>query len=187
MVPFVTAPVSEPTTRELLRSLRFVIEKDSAGTWKTVLKASGRACGKSIAAHLDAELTRHAQPALGALPLETCLVLIERCFVLHGWGRVQLDLTDAATHGLVVARLEHSAFVEALAEVNDFVDPLPAGVLQGFFEHISGEPLGCEEIACVRRDAPLCTFVVTAQERLDAVAPLFGRESADAILARLKS
>ncbi len=170
-----------------LRSFRLILEKESAGAWKTVLKASGRACGENIARHLDGELSRLGKPALSGLPLEACLVLIERYFALHGWGLVKLDLTDAAEHGLVVAWLEHSCFVEALADVDDFVDPLAAGVLQGFLEYISGEALGCEEIACVRRGAPRCAFVVTAQERLDAVGPLLGREPADAILARLKT
>lgn len=172
---------------DFLRSFRLILEKESAGAWKTVLKASGRACGENIASHLDAELTRLGKPALSALPLEACLVLIERYFALHGWGLVKLDLSDAAEHGLVVAWLEHSCFAEALSDVEDFVDPLAAGVLQGFLEYISGQPLGCEEIACVRRGASRCTFVVTAQERLDTIVPYLGREPADAILARLKT
>src|SRR6185436_14623513 len=115
-----------------------------------------------IAQHLDTELSRLGHPALGALPLEACLVLLERRLAALGWGQLKLDLAEAAEHGVVVATLEHSAFAEALADVTDFADPLLAGVLSGFFEHVSGQALGCEEIACVRRGAPACQFVITA-------------------------
>ncbi len=173
--------------REFVRSFRFVLEKEMPGTWKIVSKASGRTCGRAIATHLDAELARLGRDSLSALPLEACLVLLAHYFALHGWGRLELDLADAGEHGLVVARLHNSPFVAALADVNEFVDPQAAGVLQGFFEYVSGEALGCDEIACARRGAPCCTFVITAQERLDAVVSLHGRESAETILARLKT
>jgi predicted hydrocarbon binding protein len=172
---------------EFLRSLRFVLNQETGGTWTTVAKAGGLAAGKAIGEHLDATLARAGKPALSALPLDACLALLERRLATEGWGRVQLDLSAAADHGVIVARLQHSPFVEALPDMNDFVDPLLAGLLAGFFQHISGEPLGCDEIACARRGALECVFVITAEERLAPLRPLFGRESADALIARLKS
>jgi predicted hydrocarbon binding protein len=172
---------------ELLHSLRFVLEKDFPGAGTTVFKASGVATGKAIGGQLDAALSRQGKPVLSALPLDACLALLEEQLAAEGWGRVSLDLGDAAEHGFMVARLEQSVLVDALAEVDDFVDALLAGILAGFFQHISGEPLDCEEIACVRRGAPECVFVITAAERL---APLIARrahEAAPAIIASLKT
>lgn len=174
-------------TPELTRSLRFILERESAGAWNEVIKSSGRAGGEQLGKNMDRALARLGQPMLSALPLEACLVLIERYFAAHGWGVLKLDLSDAAEHGLVVARLDGSYFAEVLADVNGFVDSLPAGILQGFIEYISGQSLACEEIACVRGGAPRCTFVITAQERLDPVRPLIGQQSAEEILNRLKS
>ena len=171
----------------LLHSLRHVLQKESPDIWKNVLQTSGRASGQAIAQQLDSELTRAGKPALQALPLEACLRLIEQYLAAQGWGRVQLDLTHAAEHGLVIAQLEHSAFADALPKVDDFVDPLLAGVLAGFFEHISGQSLACAEIASVRRGAARGTFVITAPERIAAILPLVGRESAETIVARLKT
>ncbi|HVS52939.1 MAG TPA: 4-vinyl reductase [Opitutaceae bacterium] len=173
--------------REFFRSLRFILEKENPGTWKTVLQSAGHRASRDIAQHLDAELGRLGKPALSALPLDACLVLIERYLALHGWGRVKFDLADAAEHGFIVARAEHSFAVEALADRDDFADPLLAGMLQGFIEHISGQPLGAEEIACARHGAAACTFVITAQERLDSVAASVGHEPAEATLARFRS
>jgi predicted hydrocarbon binding protein len=177
----VAAPV------EFVRSLRFVLERESPAAWTAVSKAAGVSAGKAIGAQLDAVLSRQSKPALGAMPLDACLALLEGHLAAHGWGRVVLDLSAASDHGLIVANVEHSAHVEALSDVNDFVDPLLAGILGGFFQHISGEPLGCEEIACARLGATKCVFVITAEERLAPIVPLRGRETPDAIIARLKS
>ena len=174
-------------SHEFTRALHHVLLKEKPGVWRDALARTGRACGREIALGLDRESARLGQPALAALPLEHCLVFLTRTFAAHGWGLLEIDLADAPEHGLVTAHLTHSYFAEVLSDVNDFVDPFPAGLLQGFFEHLSGEPLGCLEIACVRRDAPRCTFVITATERLELIAPLVGREPAASLIARLKA
>ncbi|MBI4622310.1 MAG: hypothetical protein HY736_03685 [Verrucomicrobia bacterium] len=172
---------------EVLRSLHLVFEKERAGTWTATLKTAGFACGKKIATGLDAELAALGKPALAALPIEACLVFVEHYFAVHGWGRLKVDLADAAEHGVVIARLEQSFFAAALQDPAAFADPLLAGVLQGFFEHISGQTLGCEEIACARRGAPHCIFVITSPERLGTIVSFVGYESAEAILQRLRA
>jgi hypothetical protein len=178
---------------ELLRSLRLVLEKENSTAWQSVSRAAGKVAGRAIAARLDAELTRIGKPTLPALPLEACLLLIERYLALHGWGNLKFDLTDTSDHGIVLARLTHSCFAEALPEVDDFVDPALAGVLQGLFEHVTGQALGCAEAACARHAssaaeaAPGCTFIITDPERLATVSSLFGHEPIAAILARLKT
>jgi predicted hydrocarbon binding protein len=172
---------------EFTRALHHILLKEKSGVWRDALARTGRACGRDLALGLDRESTRLGLPALAELPLETCLGFLERSFAAHGWGVLKVDLADAPDHGLVTAHLTHSFFAEVLADTNDFADPFPAGLLQGFFEFISGEELGCIEIACVRRGAPRCTFVITATERLATVAPFLGRDTAEAILARLKA
>jgi hypothetical protein len=170
-----------------IRGLHDLLRAEKNSVWQTTFLQSGIATGKGVAVGLDAELARFNQPALAALPLETCLIFIERYFASHGWGRLKLDLTDAPEHGLVSARLQGSYFVEVLGGGDEFADPLLAGILQGFFEYVSGQELGCLEIACMRRGAAHCTFVITAPDRLAAVTPLLGSASADAIIARLKA
>lgn len=173
-------------TRECTRAMHHVMLREKSGTWREIMLRTGRSCGRELAAKLDSESALRGAPALAALPLETCLGHLQRAFAAQGWGRLTIDLTAAAEHGLVVAHLEDGYFPEALSDTSDFADPFPAGLLQGFFEHISGEQLGCLEIACVRRGAARCTFVITAAERLAALAPFVGVEGADALLARLK-
>jgi len=172
---------------DLLRILRLSLEKELTGAWPSVLRAAGRAYGADLARCAQNEPAGVSTAAAATPPLGTRFAPLERLFSHHGWGRLQFEASDAATHGIVIARLDHSYFAEAFADVRTSVDAMFAGVLQGYFETIAGRALGCEEIACVRHGASLCTFVVTAQTRLDAIAPMVGRESAAAILARLKS
>jgi len=190
----VTGTATDPTgarivyaSPEFTRSVHHVLLREKPGAWREILSRAGRSCGRELAVSLDRESARLGLPMLGELPLETSMGFLERTFNAQGWGVLKVDLSEAPEHGLVIAYLAHSYFAEVLSEVYDFVDAYPAGLLQGFFEHISGEQLGCLEIACVRRGAPRCTFVITATERLDAVAPLLGRETAETVLARLKA
>jgi predicted hydrocarbon binding protein len=171
---------------ETTRGFRRVLEAAEPGAWSIAMKATGASCGGKIAAGLDATLAQLGKPGLAALPLEACLLLLEHSFAAYGWGQLRVDLTDAADHGFVVARLEHSPSVENLADVDDFADPFFAGILQGFFIYISGQTLGCEEIACARRGAPHCAFVITDPGRLATIGAWLGREPADTLLARLR-
>jgi predicted hydrocarbon binding protein len=171
---------------ETNRGFRQVLEAEHPGAWNEAMKACGVSCGNKIAAGLDAVLVRQGKPALSALPLEACLGLLEHSFSAYGWGRLKIDLGAAADHGFVVASLADSYSVEVLADAGEFVDTMAAGVLQGFFTHISGQSLGCEEIACARSGATECTFVITAPERLATITEQIGKEPAETLLARLR-
>jgi predicted hydrocarbon binding protein len=171
---------------ETTRGFHRILEAEQPGAWSVAMKDSGCACGRKIATALDASLARLGKPVLTALPLEACLALLEHSVAAYGWGRLQIDLSEAADHGFVVARLEHSHSVETLADADGFVDAMLAGILQGFFGHVSGQNLECEEIACARFGSPHCTFVITSPERLATVTPEIGRETPEALLARLR-
>src|SRR4051812_41337858 len=79
---------------DMMCGLHHVIESERAGGWRAVMKTAGHACGQKTASDLEAKLAARGQPALAALPLEACLALLERHFAVHGWGRLQLDLTS---------------------------------------------------------------------------------------------
>ncbi|MBI5769825.1 MAG: hypothetical protein HZA93_18765 [Verrucomicrobia bacterium] len=173
-------------------ALRRVVHAEKPGRWSHVLGQTGSAHGRKLAAALEREFVALGQPPLGEQPLETCVLLIERHFATQGWGILRLDLSDAGSYGFVVARLSHSYFVAALPDAEQFTDALPSGLLQGFFEHVSGQQLACIEVGCARRGPPAgaggphCTFVIAAPELLAPIRPLIGQQPADTILARLR-
>lgn len=172
-------------TAEAMRGLQHVIEQERAGGWAATMKTCGEMCGRQIATTLDARLAQLGHPNLSTLPLEASLAFLERTFPARGWGRLKIDLTHAADHGLVVAIVDDSFFVEALPEANQQVDAMLAGVLKAFFEYISGQSLACEEIACGRQGAAHCTFVIAPADKLTVALPRIGHDAAEAILALL--
>jgi predicted hydrocarbon binding protein len=173
------------TSPEMLASLRQVLDSERPGSWATVVKSAGLSWGRSLAAKLDARLAQMNKPVLSELPLEACLLMLEHHVRRNGFGRLKLDLAHAAEHGVVIATLDNSLFAALMKNLPGFADPLVAGILQGFFEHISGQGLGCGEIECAAHGAAKCTFAITAPERLEAVAALVGVESADVIIDRM--
>ena len=106
---------------EFTRAVHHILHKEKSGVGRDLHARTGRACGRDLALGLDRESARLGQPALGELPLETCLVFLERTFVAHGWGVLKVDLADAPEHGLVTAHLTHSYFAEVLSDTNDFM------------------------------------------------------------------
>lgn len=171
----------------MLRSLWYVLERERAGSWATVSKSAGRMAGRKLGADRDADLARRGQPALAAQPMPAAMQPIESWFAEYGWGRLTVDGSGAEEYGLIVGLLAHSCFAELLRDAASLADPLPAGMLQGYFEHITGQTLAAEEIACARDAAVPCTFAVSTPDRLAPIVPLIGREPASQILARLRS
>ena len=174
-------------TPPLLRALHAVLTTEAPDAWQNNFLAGGIAAGRAFGVAVDRELATRGQPALTDQPLEICLAICERHFAAQGWGLLACDASLAPEHGIVIARLNLSCVVAALGPGADFVDAMPGGFLQGFLEHVSGQSLGCVEIACARAGAPLCTFVITSADRLESAAPLIGRASPDEIIEKLKS
>jgi len=172
-------------TAALHRALHTVLRAETPAAWTADLLACGVAVGRGFGVAVDRELAQRGQPALADQPLEICLALAERHFAAQGWGVLASDVSLAPEHGLVLARLQLSCVVAALGPGPDFADAMPAGFLQGFLEHVSGQPLGCLEIGCARVGAPHCTFVITSAERLEFAAGLIGKVSPDEIIQRL--
>jgi predicted hydrocarbon binding protein len=170
----------------LLRALHVVLRAESDGTWRRTAHAAGMAAGRAMATATDRDLASRRQPPLANQSLENGLTFVERHFSAQGWGVLAADLSLAPEDGLVIARLRHSPMVAALGHGADFADATAGGFLQAFLEHLSGQPLGCLEIGCVRAGAAHCTFVITSSDRLDPVAGLIGRSSPEEIIARLK-
>ena len=172
---------------ELLRALHGVLQAEPEGAWPKTSCASGVAAGRAMAAAADRDFANRQEPALADQPFETGLALVERHFSDQGWGVLATDISLAPEHGLVLARLRHSAVVAALGPGPDFADTMSAGFLQAFLEHVSGQPLVGLEIGCARAGSPHCTFVITSSDRLDPVAALVGRATPEEIIERLKS
>lgn len=172
---------------DALRSIQQTLREDTGDGWKIVLRHTGRAGGRRLARELDAALASAPRSPAGRLPLEPCTPFLERCFRLNGWGRLVFDFSLFAPHGVILARVANSCFAEVLRGTEDCADPFVCGLLEGFCGEIRGEAIGCEELECARRATELCTFVLAAPARLQAVDGMIGHARIEEVLAALQT
>lgn len=173
---------------DTVRGIYLALHEEAGPAWKLILKNCGRFWGKKVAQNLDRELSLLAQTRQADLAVPVYLQLVEAYFRQHGWGVLELDLEDAVAHGVIEARLHHSFFAEVLDEVNEPVDQLIAGILEALFSHISGQPVGCLEIASERTGADCGCFILSGEERIFDLEELVEAQAApEDIRAKLKS
>ncbi|MCC5789368.1 MAG: 4-vinyl reductase [Opitutales bacterium] len=172
---------------DLMKGIQQALYEETAEAWKIIFKNCGQTWGKKVAANFDRDIKKAGYESHGDLPIEGYISFIEEYFRQHGWGELRMDISMAQEQGLVTARLQNSYFVAVLDDVDDFVDSLLAGILQGFLEYVSGQELGSEEIACAKKGADECVFAITAASRLEQIESHIGEESAEQILERLAS
>ncbi len=71
-----------------------------------------------------------------------------------GWGRFEITWTGEGAE----IRLRHSPFAEAARHTGHPVCHLVRGVLQGVWEEVFGEPVGCTELVCAAQGEEACRF-----------------------------
>jgi predicted hydrocarbon binding protein len=171
---------------DVVQGIHRALVTESGPAWKLILKNCGTLWGRRVAKHLDRELRMLFGAAPADLHFAEYVKLVETYFGAHGWGRLNLDLSRAQSHGIVTATLENSLFSEVLAEETSRVDFLVAGVLRALFSHISEQDLDCHEIASARSGAPHGLFVITGLKRLEALeSRIDSGEPAEELIASL--
>lgn len=161
------------------RSLRYVFERERPGSWAAIMKSTGRAGGRQLA-------MRGMAGTGSAPPLGRCLEELRSHFLEYGWGLLSFDVSAAAEHGVVVAHLASSYFSDPDASDLAPAMPLPAGFLLGYFEQVTDQPLAAEEIGIAAGPERATAILISTSEQVARIAPFIGRESAEAILARLR-
>lgn len=157
---------------DVIRGVYNALEYEAGEAWKIILRNCGFFWGRRVAINLDRELSLIFQAAAKDLPVAEYVRFLEAYFRYHGWGVMEINLDRAVSHGLVVGRLRNSLFESVLTEVNGPVDYMIEGMLRAMFEHISGTPLDCVQVASEKSGAQACEFVVTGASRIDEVRPL---------------
>ncbi|MCH8475116.1 MAG: hypothetical protein LAT55_07805 [Opitutales bacterium] len=173
---------------DIILGIYHALKEETGPAWSLILKNCGRIWGQKVARNLEREMTMLKQVKPADLSALDFTKLLETYFPAHGWGLLQVDLTDAVSHGLVRFTMKNSLFASVLEEETCPVDSMIAGILQGFFIHLTGESLDCLEIGCERQGYRECTFVLTHEERLFDLAEDAenGRKSPEELYQSLK-
>jgi predicted hydrocarbon binding protein len=157
---------------DLIKGIYEALYFEAGEAWHLILKKCGYLWGKRVSDTLQKELEFATQQSLGQLSVVDYLKLVESYFARYGWGQVTIQLEDAPQYGIVRVTMTHSLFVSALHHLEERVDGMIAGMLQGLFEKISGQSLDCLEVACAQRDAEPCVFLISAPKRIASIEHL---------------
>jgi predicted hydrocarbon binding protein len=172
---------------DLIRGIYEAVHFEAGEAWSVILKNCGYLWGKRIFDTLQKEVELAISQPLGKLAVPSFVNLVENYFAQYGWGKMTIHLQDAPQYGIVRVTMTHSLFVSALTNLEECVDGMIAGMLRGLFERISGQSLDCMEIACARRDAEPCVFLISAPKRISGIEHLVkDRVSSNDILAQLR-
>lgn len=156
-------------TADFLHGFRRAIMDECGPAAETVFRSIGRRWGALFARRFEKEMTEfYGKPLRGFMLalFQACLVEL---FSHHGWGRVSLDLSRHA-QGLILVDLREPIFAGLVKDSDRPVDVLMAGILAGFFSHLSGQELDCVQTACQACGAPSSKFVLGLTARLAPVA-----------------
>lgn len=172
---------------DAIRGIHGALLEETGEAWKIVFKNCGILWGRRVAKQIDRELGMVFSTDRENLRVAEFIRLMEQYFAAHGWGQLELDLSAAMSAGYIHVRLRNSVFVAALDKVDDHVDAMIAGILKSFFETVSGSELDAIEIACERNGAPCCEFLISAQERIEALeTDIAGGSDTKEIIAKLE-
>lgn len=173
---------------DIIRSIYDVLKYEAGDAWSLILKNCGIIWGERISASLDKEVNVVAQQKMGQLNVDSFIQLLESYFASHGWGKMQFYLDDAETNGIVRASLKNSLFAETLKHLNNPVEFMIAGMLQGIFSTISGHDLSCIQVSYETTGTDTSEFLISAKARIDTLEQSgFAHElNPDEALARLR-
>lgn len=156
---------------DIILGIYKALKEETGPAWTIILKNCGRLWGRKVSGHLTRDMQARWQRRPADLTASQYIQMLEAYFPAHGWGRLRVHLDDATSRGVVRFTMQHSLFARVLEEESIPVDSMVSGILQGFFQELTGQSLDCEEIGCIRQGHAECTFVLTHEERLDKIRP----------------
>ena len=155
--------------------------------WPIVLRSCGAYWGKRQFERIEQELGTFYGARLKGVPTAVVHGAIAECFAVHGWGRVEFDLSEFSRKAMLV-RVKESPAVAAVLHAKlstgvHTVDALLAGALAAMFSQATGDVVDAKEISCVARGDARCEIVIGTPKRLEALPTLIRqRASRDEIL-----
>ena len=159
---------------DLLGGVYNALLAESGPAWGLLMKNCGRVWGQRLARKLLKETELTLGKSYVELPLEEYLLFVTRYFSFHGWGLLELDISQTQSRGIVEAKLRHSIFAEVIKEKKEqeMVNHMISGILASFFSFVSGQDLDCIQTQCSSCQKSESLFLVSSLERVEEVEEL---------------
>jgi len=152
----------------LIRGLYIALDEETGKAARLVLFNCGCWWGKNLYARFCDEVTDYYHKAVADMEMIEFLQCLQQFWETHGWGKLALD-RSYYRQGFLLMDIWNSPFVEQAPNWKRPVCFVEAGILQAFFQQLTGRDLHCLQIACESQGAECNRFILGLSERLQAV------------------
>ncbi|GAB4376101.1 MAG: hypothetical protein Kow00121_22680 [Elainellaceae cyanobacterium] len=169
----------------LLQAIYAGLDKETGQATRLVLFNCGRWWGKNFYTRFCEQLTDYYAIPTADMPMVDFLQSLQQCWITHGWGKIDLDVTHQH-RGFLVVKTWNSPFAKhAPTKWNQPVCFLEAGVLSAFFSNLTGRELHCVQTTCESMQSDCNRFVVGLPKRLEAAETMVTNLDHDTIMQEL--
>jgi len=169
-------------SQDFLLGFRRAIADECGPAAEVVFKTCGKKWGTMCAQRFEKELGEFYGKPVREFMFTLFHACLEALFNHHGWGKVKVDLSRHE-QGLLVVDLEGAVMADLVEQADQPVDTLMAGILAGFFSHLSGQDLDCVQTQCLACGAASSKFIIGLGSRLAPVGAWVnqGKSHADVV------
>ncbi|NES98875.1 MAG: 4-vinyl reductase [Desertifilum sp. SIO1I2] len=152
----------------LIQAIYSGLDKETGQATGLVLFNCGRWWGKNFYARFCEEITEYYKTAVSDMAMVEFIQCLQQCWIVHGWGKIELDQTHQHL-GFLLVNTWNSPFAAHAPKGNRPVCHLDAGIFSAFFSQLSNRELHCVQTACESLGASCNRFILGLPDRLRPV------------------
>lgn len=149
----------------LLKALFSSLDRELGQGTGIALFSCGRWWGEAFFRRFADEVGEYYGMPITQMEMIQFLQSLKECWKTHGWGLIDIDL-KYYQQGFLVAKVEHSPFIEAAPQGKRPMGFLEAGILSAFFSQLTGQNLHCVQTCCQSLGADCNQFVLGLRDRI---------------------
>jgi predicted hydrocarbon binding protein len=173
----------------LIQAIYSGIEQEIGQASRPVLFNWGQWWGKNFCTRFCEQLSHYYDKPLAELAMVEFVQALKQCWVVHGWGRLELDLTYRE-RGFLLVKTWNSVFAKQALNHDQYFCHQPAcvleaGFLTAFFSQLTARELYGLQTTCESMGADCNRFVLGIPQRVRAVEMLVDQNSHETIIQAL--
>jgi uncharacterized protein len=168
----------------LIQAIYSGLDKETGQASRLVLFNCGRWWGKNFYSRFCEQLTDYYRTSPGDMPMVEFLRSLQQCWIVHGWGKFDLDQTHQH-RGFLVVKVWNSPFARLAPQGQQPMCHLEAGILSAFFSQLTSRDLHCVQTTCESLGADCNRFILGLSKRLEPAETMVTNLDHDAIMQQL--
>lgn len=168
-------------SEDFLLGFRQALLEETGQAHHVVFETCGKTWGENLARRLEREISAYYEQPFRELPMSLFTLMLQECWLRHGWGELVVGWEDGYQGGLFTVRIDNPAFSAIFGQVAEaesprrFDDDVFTGLLASLFSRFSARELHCVQIGHVSdpgQNLLASWFVIGLPERLNPASEL---------------